>query len=44
VSARAVGAGHPATIAQFEDLGVDEVMLCCHGRDLGQVDRLAAVL
>ena len=33
-----------AAIAQFEDLGVDEVMLYCHGRDPGQVDRLAEVL
>jgi alkanesulfonate monooxygenase SsuD/methylene tetrahydromethanopterin reductase-like flavin-dependent oxidoreductase (luciferase family) len=30
-----------AVIAQFEDLGADEVMLYCHGRDPGQVDRLA---
>jgi alkanesulfonate monooxygenase SsuD/methylene tetrahydromethanopterin reductase-like flavin-dependent oxidoreductase (luciferase family) len=33
-----------AAIAQFEDLGVDEVMLYCHGRDPGQVDRLAEVV
>ena len=33
-----------AAIAQFEDLGVDEVMLYCHGRDPGQVDRLAELL
>jgi len=33
-----------AAIAQFEDLGVDEVMLYCHGRDPGQADRLAEVL
>ena len=33
-----------AAIGQFEDLGVDQVMLCCHGRDPGQVDRLAEVL
>ena len=32
-----------AAIAQFEDLGADEVMLYCHGRDPGQVDRLAEV-
>jgi alkanesulfonate monooxygenase SsuD/methylene tetrahydromethanopterin reductase-like flavin-dependent oxidoreductase (luciferase family) len=31
-------------IAQFEDLGADEVMLYCHGRDPGQVDRLAGVI
>jgi alkanesulfonate monooxygenase SsuD/methylene tetrahydromethanopterin reductase-like flavin-dependent oxidoreductase (luciferase family) len=31
-------------IAQFEGLGVDEVMLYCHGRDPGQVDRLAEVV
>jgi alkanesulfonate monooxygenase SsuD/methylene tetrahydromethanopterin reductase-like flavin-dependent oxidoreductase (luciferase family) len=33
-----------SAIAQFEDLGVDEVMLYCHGRDPGQVDRLAEIL
>ena len=33
-----------AAIAEFGDLGADEVMLYCHGRDCGQVDRLAAVL
>jgi alkanesulfonate monooxygenase SsuD/methylene tetrahydromethanopterin reductase-like flavin-dependent oxidoreductase (luciferase family) len=33
-----------AAIAQFQDLGADEVMLYCHGRDPGQVDRLAEVL
>jgi alkanesulfonate monooxygenase SsuD/methylene tetrahydromethanopterin reductase-like flavin-dependent oxidoreductase (luciferase family) len=33
-----------AATAQFEDLGVDEVMLYCHGRDPGQVDRLAEVV
>jgi alkanesulfonate monooxygenase SsuD/methylene tetrahydromethanopterin reductase-like flavin-dependent oxidoreductase (luciferase family) len=33
-----------AAIGQFEDLGVDEVMLYCHGRDPGQVDRLAEVV
>jgi len=33
-----------AAIAQFEDLGVDEVMLYCHGRDPGQVDRLGAIV
>jgi alkanesulfonate monooxygenase SsuD/methylene tetrahydromethanopterin reductase-like flavin-dependent oxidoreductase (luciferase family) len=33
-----------AAIARFEDLGVDEVMLYCHGRDPGQVDRLAEVV
>ena len=33
-----------AAIAQFEDLGADEVMLYCHGRDPGQVDRLAEIL
>jgi alkanesulfonate monooxygenase SsuD/methylene tetrahydromethanopterin reductase-like flavin-dependent oxidoreductase (luciferase family) len=33
-----------AAIAQFEGLGVDEVMLYCHGRDPGQVDRLAEVV
>jgi hypothetical protein len=29
------------TIARFADLGADEVMLYCYGRDAGQVDRLA---
>ena len=33
-----------AAIAQFEDLGADEVMLYCHGRDPGQVDRLAEII
>jgi hypothetical protein len=33
-----------AAIAQFRDLGADEVMLYCHGRDPSQVDRLAQVL
>jgi alkanesulfonate monooxygenase SsuD/methylene tetrahydromethanopterin reductase-like flavin-dependent oxidoreductase (luciferase family) len=33
-----------AAIAQFDGLGVDEVMLYCHGRDPGQVDRLAEVV
>lgn len=28
-------------ISQFEDLGADEVMLYCYGRDAEQVDRLA---
>jgi alkanesulfonate monooxygenase SsuD/methylene tetrahydromethanopterin reductase-like flavin-dependent oxidoreductase (luciferase family) len=31
-------------IGQFRDLGADEVMLYCHGRDPGQVGRLAEVL
>jgi alkanesulfonate monooxygenase SsuD/methylene tetrahydromethanopterin reductase-like flavin-dependent oxidoreductase (luciferase family) len=31
-------------VAQFEDLGADEVVLYCHGRDPGQVDRLAEIL
>ncbi|MFC5835516.1 LLM class flavin-dependent oxidoreductase [Nonomuraea insulae] len=31
-------------IAQFADLGADEVMLYCWGRDPGQVDRLADLL
>ncbi|WP_330228479.1 LLM class flavin-dependent oxidoreductase [Nocardia sp. NBC_00508] len=31
-------------IAQFEDLGADEVMLYCYGRDVDQVDRLADVV
>ncbi|MBB5912728.1 alkanesulfonate monooxygenase SsuD/methylene tetrahydromethanopterin reductase-like flavin-dependent oxidoreductase (luciferase family) [Nocardia transvalensis] len=38
----------PATIrtalTQFEDLGADEVMLYCYGRDPNQVDRLADTL
>ncbi|MEV4341953.1 LLM class flavin-dependent oxidoreductase [Streptomyces sp. NPDC049590] len=33
-----------AAIAAFTDLGADEVMLYCHGRDPNQVDRLADVL
>jgi alkanesulfonate monooxygenase SsuD/methylene tetrahydromethanopterin reductase-like flavin-dependent oxidoreductase (luciferase family) len=33
-----------AAIAQFNDLGVDEVMLYCHGRDPDQVDRLAEIV
>ncbi|ACU76202.1 Luciferase-like monooxygenase [Catenulispora acidiphila DSM 44928] len=32
------------TIAQYADLGVDEVMLYCYGADPGQVDRLAEAL
>ena len=32
------------TIAEFEGLGADEVMLYCYGRDPGQVDRLADVI
>jgi len=32
------------TIAEFEDLGADEVMLYCYGRDPGQVERLADVI
>ncbi|WP_433601359.1 LLM class flavin-dependent oxidoreductase [Nocardia sp. CA-135953] len=31
-------------ISQFEDLGADEVMLYCYGRDADQVDRLADVI
>ncbi|MFI6367134.1 LLM class flavin-dependent oxidoreductase [Nocardia sp. NPDC050630] len=31
-------------IGQFEDLGADEVMLYCYGRDADQVDRLADVI
>ncbi|MEW9548052.1 LLM class flavin-dependent oxidoreductase [Nonomuraea sp. NPDC050783] len=31
-------------IARFADLGADEVMLYCYGRDPGQVDRLADVV
>lgn len=31
-------------IAQFADLGADEVMLYCYSRDADQVDRLAEVL
>ncbi|WP_167477929.1 LLM class flavin-dependent oxidoreductase [Nocardia arthritidis] len=31
-------------IKQFEDLGADEVMLYCYGRDAGQVDRLADIV
>ncbi|MEV6322491.1 LLM class flavin-dependent oxidoreductase [Nocardia sp. NPDC051787] len=31
-------------MAQFEDLGADEVMLYCYGRDADQVDRLADVV
>ncbi|MEY9933259.1 alkanesulfonate monooxygenase SsuD/methylene tetrahydromethanopterin reductase-like flavin-dependent oxidoreductase (luciferase family) [Catenulispora sp. GP43] len=32
------------TIAQYADLGVDEVMLYCYGRDPGQVERIAEAL
>lgn len=32
------------TITQYADLGVDEVMLYCYGRDPGQVERIAATL
>ncbi|MFQ6392274.1 LLM class flavin-dependent oxidoreductase [Nocardia sp. KC 131] len=31
-------------IKQFDDLGADEVMLYCYGRDADQVDRLAEVI
>ncbi|MCK2219989.1 LLM class flavin-dependent oxidoreductase [Actinomadura sp. ATCC 31491] len=31
-------------VARFADLGADEVMLYCYGRDPGQVDRLADVV
>ncbi|WP_040782656.1 LLM class flavin-dependent oxidoreductase [Nocardia pneumoniae] len=31
-------------MAQFEDLGADEVMLYCYGRDVDQVDRLADIV
>ncbi|MFF7939964.1 LLM class flavin-dependent oxidoreductase [Nocardia gamkensis] len=33
-----------ATIAEFGDLGADEVMFYCYGRDADQVDRLADAL
>jgi hypothetical protein len=33
-----------ATIAAFGDLGADEVMFYCYGRDADQVDRLADAL
>ncbi|MET9211847.1 MULTISPECIES: LLM class flavin-dependent oxidoreductase [unclassified Nocardia] len=33
-----------ATIARFDELGADEVMLYCYGRDADQVDRLADVI
>ncbi|MFG1791950.1 LLM class flavin-dependent oxidoreductase [Nocardia sp. NPDC049149] len=33
-----------AAIKQFDDLGADEVMLYCYGRDADQVDRLADVV
>ncbi len=32
------------TVAEFADLGADEVMFYCYGRDADQVDRLADVL
>ncbi|MEY9858933.1 alkanesulfonate monooxygenase SsuD/methylene tetrahydromethanopterin reductase-like flavin-dependent oxidoreductase (luciferase family) [Catenulispora sp. GAS73] len=32
------------TIAQYAELGVDEVVLYCYGRDPGQVDRLAEAI
>ncbi|MFI7125281.1 hypothetical protein ACIBQ1_06270 [Nonomuraea sp. NPDC050153] len=31
-------------VTQYAELGVDEVMLYCYGRDPGQVDRLAEVV
>ncbi|MFC4116344.1 LLM class flavin-dependent oxidoreductase [Nonomuraea zeae] len=31
-------------IARFADLGADEVMLYCYGRDAGQVDRIADIV
>jgi alkanesulfonate monooxygenase SsuD/methylene tetrahydromethanopterin reductase-like flavin-dependent oxidoreductase (luciferase family) len=36
--------GIRAAIAAFTDLGADEVMLYCHGRDPNQADRLADLL
>ncbi|MGY2010668.1 LLM class flavin-dependent oxidoreductase [Nocardia gipuzkoensis] len=33
-----------ATVAEFDDLGADEVMFYCYGRDADQIDRLADVL
>jgi len=33
-----------STIARFDELGADEVMLYCYGRDADQVDRLADVI
>ncbi|MEU7631462.1 LLM class flavin-dependent oxidoreductase [Nocardia sp. NPDC049220] len=32
------------TVAEFEDLGADEVMFYCYGRESDQVDRLADVI
>ncbi|MGQ4598268.1 hypothetical protein [Nocardia sp. R6R-6] len=31
-------------VAQFEDLGADEVMLYCCGRDVDRIDRLVEVV
>ncbi|SHG24374.1 LLM class flavin-dependent oxidoreductase [Streptoalloteichus hindustanus] len=36
--------GIRSAIGQFADLGADEVMLYCHGRDPDQVDRIAEIL
>ncbi|WP_054811891.1 LLM class flavin-dependent oxidoreductase [Nocardia arizonensis] len=41
---RTTGAEILTAIEQFDDLGVEEVILYCYGRDAGQVDRLADLL